>query len=227
MVPAASAEAAPAAALMAPHQSHTRTDGASSLGRTHGANSLNRTDGIVVAALSLTSALLRLGQVVSTIPLTAPGMGDPSESMRFPQLSFQSAYTMDLTNYWAVVLILFIILVILLVIHFGVKVWVHPLIVHPSSGPPRPVWSGPGPGPPLDCPPLVRTLNIVLLLALIRSAYFTHSISWLSLVPHSESAVADTTGTNWCLVQSTGLGTSAQYYALFSGHHLTVDSQLK
>mmetsp|Transcript_20051 Transcript_20051/g.48369 ORF Transcript_20051/g.48369 Transcript_20051/m.48369 type:complete len:1132 (-) Transcript_20051:248-3643(-) len=64
-------------------------------------------------------------QVVSTIPEDIPAFGDERETLRYPKIEFQSAYIMDLTNYWYISMILFIVLVVVVVVIFGVKVSVR------------------------------------------------------------------------------------------------------
>ena len=60
-------------------------------------------------------------QVGTTIPESRP-VGAPDEYMRYPAITFKATYCMDLTGYWYVTMILFILLVIGMVIRFGIQV---------------------------------------------------------------------------------------------------------
>ena len=50
-----------------------------------------------------------------------PAVGAGDESMRFPLVTFRTTYCMDLSGYWNTTMILFILLVILMVIRFGIQ----------------------------------------------------------------------------------------------------------
>lgn len=64
-------------------------------------------------------------QRVSAIPSVPPKVGDANEALRYPEVEFRSTYTMDIGHFWYVAMILFIVLVVLIVISFGVKVSVR------------------------------------------------------------------------------------------------------
>mmetsp|Transcript_30753 Transcript_30753/g.82367 ORF Transcript_30753/g.82367 Transcript_30753/m.82367 type:complete len:735 (-) Transcript_30753:197-2401(-) len=64
-------------------------------------------------------------QVGSTISLSIPKLGASDESMRLPMVSFRATYCMDLSNFWYITMILFILLVIFMVISCGFKAFVH------------------------------------------------------------------------------------------------------
>ena len=65
---------------------------------------------------------MSVAQVATTIPSESRPVGAPDESMRYPVITFKTTYCMDLTGYWYVTMILFIMLVISMVIRFGIQV---------------------------------------------------------------------------------------------------------